>query len=653
MCGILGHYRYEAGAPLPRSFERLVDTLRHRGPDDSTYWDDDRFAFGHRRLSIIDLAGGRQPMATDDGSFVVTFNGEIYNYIELRDELAARGRRFRTNSDTEVLLHGYCEWGSDIVSKLTGMFAFAIADRRRQELFLARDRFGEKPLLYFEGRDGVTFASELAPLTLAAGAARTFDLDALGRYLCLNYVPGDATLIREIRRLPPASWRRYAPGGHVETGQYFSLPVADPHGHLPMDEAVAQLESTLDAAVRLTLRSDVPVGLFLSAGIDSSLVAHSAARAGRLTRAFCLGFEEQSYSEVPGAVATARRLGIPLTTTTLTADVFDDFFAIVRHADEPLADSSVLAVWAIAREASKHVKVVLSGDGGDEMFGGYLTHRASLWHAAVTARLPMPIRRSLCAAAGRLPTSESKVSPTYKLMRYLRAADLPPSRAHFSWNGAWMPQEASAFVHPSAARASATSALDWMASRHHVTDPLTLDGVQRADLGDYLPNDILVKSDRMSMAHGLEIRTPFLNESVATLGLTLPAARKAGLLGQGKRVLRELARKKYGVDVAHARKQGFSVPIHAWLRGPARPLAEDLLSPESVGRVEPLNPDAISRVWRAHLDGRRSYGFELWGLMVLVAWHRQNLQGAPSWPSSDAAPERLALTHESARASAS
>jgi asparagine synthase (glutamine-hydrolysing) len=397
----------------------------------------------------------------------------------------------------------------------------------------------------------------------------------------------------------------------------------------------------------------MPVGLFLSAGIDSSLVAQSAARSGRLARAFCLGFDDERYSEVAGASLVARRLGVPLTTVTLTGKVFDDFSGIVRHVDEPLADSSAVAVWTIAREASKHVKVVLSGDGGDELFGGYLTHRASLWHSRVTSGLPVPIRRGLRTVGGWLPTSESKVSTTYKLMRYLRAADLPASRAHFSWNGAWMPEQASAFLARGAAGSSAAGALEWMASRHGLADPVTLDGLQRADIGDYLPNDILVKSDRMSMAHGLEVRAPLLSESIAGFAMRLPAVHKAGLFGHGKRVLRELSRLRYGVDVAHARKQGFSVPMHAWLRGPARGIAEDLLSPQSIARVDPLDSGAVAAALRSHLKGERSYGFELWGLMVLVEWHRQNLQSVPQWPSSAPSPQRLALTHESARASAS
>ncbi len=637
MCGILGYYRSDAGAPVSPAFASLVNTLSHRGPDDGTYWLDGRFAFGHRRLSIIDLAGGGQPMATDDGDVVVTFNGEIYNYLELRGELESRGCRFRTQSDTEVLLHGYREWNRELLGKLVGMFAFAIADRRRQALLLARDRFGEKPLLYVEDRGAVTFASELRPLSLLAEGRRELDEEALGRYLCLNYAPGESTLLAGVRRLPPGSWRAYEPSGRVIAGRYWTPPAPAEDFAPSMAQAVPQLEALLDQSVRLTLRSDVPVGLFLSSGIDSSLVGRSAARSGRLERAFCLGFAESSHSEVSGATVTARHLGVPLTEITLTPAALADFLSIVSHADDPLADSSCVAVWTLAREAARHVKVVLGGDGGDELFGGYLTHRASMWHAAVTSRLPGPVRRALAALARVVPTGESKVSPSYKLMRYLRGAALPPGQAHFSWNGTWLPGQAVGFVDSAAARESAAGALEWMATRHGLTGRPGLRQLQGADVADYLANDILVKADRMSMAHGLEVRSPFLNPQLADFALRLPSGLKAGLVGSGKRILRELAARTYGIDVARSKKQGFSIPVHAWLRGPARPLAEDLLSPASLARVAPLNARAVTSAWNDHVKGRRSYGFELWGLMVLVAWHREHVQGRPQWTPASAA----------------
>jgi asparagine synthase (glutamine-hydrolysing) len=318
MCGIIGRYARD-GVPLPAAtlFE-LVQCVSHRGPDDSTYWQDGPYSFGHRRLSIIDLASGRQPMASADGAIVITYNGEIYNYIELRNELVALGHTFRTKSDTEVLINGYRQWGVDLFPKLLGMFACAIADRPKRELLLVRDRFGEKPLLYLDDPRGTTFASELTPLSRIA-TRRELDADALGRYLVLNYVPGEQTLLKGVTRVPPAGWRRYHADGRIDHGTYWSPPEDAVPSSISFDAAVDELDTRLQRAAMLTLRSDVPVGIFLSAGIDSSLVARAAVKAGTVARAFSLGFEEQSHSEVSGARQTAARLGLPITDVTLAA----------------------------------------------------------------------------------------------------------------------------------------------------------------------------------------------------------------------------------------------------------------------------------------------------------------------------------------------
>ncbi len=628
MCGIVGHYA-RRGAPLaPETLFELSECVSHRGPDDNTWWQHGRFSFGHRRLSIIDLASGRQPMASVDGQIVITYNGEIYNYRELRDELLRAGHAFRTGSDTEVLINGYRQWGRGLLPKLRGMFAFAIADRAHQQLLLARDRFGEKPLLYLDDDDGTTFASELTPLSSVA-RQRDIDHTALGQYLTLNYVPGEATMLAGVRRLPPASWRLYLPDGRIEHGTYWTPPSIGDVRSIEMPAAVAELEGLLDRAAALALRSDVPVGIFLSAGIDSSLVARAAARAGTVAHAFSLGFAEQTHNEVPAARQTAAQLGIPITEVTLTASALERFVDLVAHADDPLADSSALAVWTLAAEAARHVKVVLSGDGGDELFGGYLTYPATLWHAAVTSRLPRVVRRGLAGASEWIPTGDGKVTASYKVMRYLRAIDLPPSEAHFSWNGTWLPNDAARFASDPRARHAAIHALMSMAARHGLDGAVTLGQLQRADIADYLVNDFLVKSDRMSMAHGLEVRAPFLDADLADFALRLPDALKAGRMGQGKRILRALAEHSYGAQVSRAKKQGFSIPVHEWLRGPARPLIDDLLSPASLSAVPELNATAVAGVLADHLSGRRAYGWELWGLMVLVAWHRQHIQRAP------------------------
>lgn len=587
------------------------------------------FFMGHRRLSIIDLSPqGRQPMATPDGQLIVVFNGEIYNFIELREELIAAGHRFRTRSDTEVLLHGYREWGTDLPKRLVGMFAFGIADRSRNELFLVRDRFGEKPLLYMDHPGSVTFASEMRPLSALLGAGRELNRDALPSYLCLNYVPGDQTLMNGVRRLPPGTWRLYGSSGDITTGVYWSPRYLE--ASVRMEEASERLESLLDQAVKLTLRSDVPVGVFLSGGIDSSLISRSAARSGRLSAAYCLSFEEETYSEWDKAKETALQLGIPITRIVVSSKALADFVELVEHADDPLADSSCVAVWTLAREASKSSKVVLSGDGGDELFGGYLTYRATMLHDALTARLPMPLRHLVARLAPAIPTSETKVSATYKLMRFLRAADLPASQAHFTWNGVWLPEAAAGFLDPVDLKSHARTSMSRLATTHALPVHPSLWDLQRADLSEYLPNDILVKVDRMSMAHGLEVRAPFLNHSVAEFALSLPGRLKTSLFGGTKKILRETARHTYGVRASKAKKQGFSIPIHAWVRGPGRELVQDLLGERSVRDLDMIDPVRVNRALADHMSGRCSLGFEIWGLMVLVAWYRARVQPRPA-----------------------
>ncbi len=628
MCGIVGRFAWDGPVDPEGVLPGLVNHLIHRGPDEGAFWEDERFFLGHRRLSIIDLAQGGQPMAAPDGSLIVAFNGEIYNYVELRDELRQRGHAFRTTSDTEVLLHGYREWGTDLPARLVGMFAFAIADRRRGELFVARDRFGEKPLLCLERAGSVTFASELRPLAALPGIDRRLNEPALGAYLCLNYVPGDETLFAGVRRLPPGTWRLYGARGS-RSGEYWTPPRDGERDGVSLDAAIEELRHQLDRAVGWALRSDVPVGIFLSGGMDSSLVAESASRQGRLSRAYCLDFPEEGYSEWEKARFVAERLGVPLTRVVLDAASTAEFLRLVEHADDPLADSSALAVWTISREAARHNKVVLGGDGGDELFAGYLTYQATLAHAATVAHLPDSIRRALAAGGAALPTSEKKVSPSYQAMRFLRASHLPSGEAHFTWNGVWLPSGAARLLRREDAKATARGALAALAARHGLARAVDLGALQRADVRDYLPNDILAKVDRMSMAHGLEVRAPFLQPALAAFALSLPAPLRCGMTGRPKRLLRELARRLYGGIVADARKQGFSIPIHGWVRGPARALALDLLSPESIRRIDALDAAEVARVVADHMAGRRSLGWEVWGLMVLSAWHRARIEAPP------------------------
>jgi len=627
MCGIYGRLS-RRGIGDPGADCAAVTTLTHRGPDDGAWWADGPFFLGHRRLAIIDLSSGAQPMASVDGRYVVAFNGEIYNYLELRAQLQGLGYHFHTSSDTEVLLHGYGAWGSGLPERLVGMFAFGLIDRDAQSLFLARDRFGEKPLFLAEDGDGVTFASEVKALCTRPGLDMRLDTEGLGGYLALNYVPGDRTLLARIRRLPPATWRLYRPDRPPAAGTYWRPPARElAAADLSPQAARERLLALLDEAVRITLRSDVPVTLFLSGGIDSSVVAARAVRQGVLRHAYCLDFPEQGYSELANAQRVADRLGLELRRVVLDPKALGEFLDLVGHADDPLADSSGLAVWTLARAVARDYKVAITGDGGDELFAGYLTYPATRLHAQTLARLPMALRRGLARVAGQIPVGTGKVTFAYKLQRLLRAADLPSSVAHFTWNGTWLPNEGAGLTGEPGAAACARSALTALCARHGLPDRPSLLELQGVDVGEYLPNDILAKVDRMTMAHGLESRTPFLNPAVADFALALPAAYKLSPGGQPKWLLRQLAAELLGPEIATAKKQGFSIPVHQWLRGPARGLVEDLLSPASLAEIPVLDGAAVARARDAHMSGRRQLGFELWGLMVLVAWHRARVLG--------------------------
>ena len=635
MCGIFGFVDAAKALPPTAQLCRLTNLLGHRGPDGGGYWTDHGVFLGHRRLSIIDLAGGDQPMASSNGRYVITFNGEIYNYPELRDELRAAGVIFRTKSDTEVILEAYARWGAEAISRLEGMFAFGLYDCVERTLLLARDRFGEKPLLYAAEGSRIVFASELAPLAAAGVAGRDIDLDALGGYLCLNYVPGQATLLRNVRRLAPGEWQLYGPEGFRTRRQYWALRpgVADIGGRTD-EQVLDELQARLDGAVRIALRSDVPVGLFLSGGVDSSIVAHSAARLGRLEHAFCVDFAEQGFSEWPRASAVARALDVPITRVGLDAGVLGEFLDVAGHLDDPLADSSAMAVWTVARAAATTVKVVLSGDGGDELFGGYLTYPASAWHARLHRLLPAAAWRAATAVASRLPMDDGvKVGADYRLHRFLRAMPMPTSTAHFTWNGTWLPDTAATFVRGDAAHRAAATALERVARAHGLDPHPSLTALQLADVREYLPNDILSKVDRATMAHGLESRAPLLNAAVAELALSLPDRLRVDGT-RTKVLLRRLCQRHFGRPHAAAPKQGFSLPIHRWLRKEGRELMTSLLSAERVGALTVLDPSAVSRAVDAHLSGRPALGWELWGLMVLVAWHERRVASPPPLPDA-------------------
>lgn len=632
MCGVLGAFSRQ-GAPLDvPQLAAATDLLRHRGPDGGAFWADGPFFFGHRRLSIIDLsASGDQPMATRNPDLVITFNGELYNYRELRGELRSRGHLFETDSDTEVILRAYAEWREAMLPRLRGMFAFGIADKVAKTLFVARDRFGEKPLFVHETDAAVVFASELRPLS-ALIADREVEPSALAGYLCLNYVPGAKSMLHGVRRLEPGTWRRWSSGGRVEEGRFYTpgaAEVAVPRG---IDDTLDALAERLDTATRIGLRSDVPVALFLSGGLDSSLTAESAVRQGALKDAFCLDIAERSYSEWDGASFVANKLGVELHRVVLDQTVLDDFAALAEHVDDPLGDSSALAVWRLSKETARSFKVVISGDGGDELLGGYLTYKATRVFSASLARAPRILRRGIAGASALIRPGAGKVTAGYKVMRFLRAVDRPAAEAHFSWNGAFLPEVAAELVTDPRAKAEAHVALGTMRERHALSDSPPLRELQRADAMDYLPNDILTKVDRMTMAHGLESRAPLLDADLADFAIAAASRHEGSIVAPPKKLFRELARRVYGPKVADAKKQGFSIPVHAWLRGYGRALVGDLLSRRTLAGVPILDAANVTEIRDRFLEGEQ-LGFEIWGLLVLVAWYRGRVAHPPATPA--------------------
>ncbi len=631
MCGIFGYAAWRGPMPAVGDLCRLTNLLRHRGPDAGGYWAEPGVFLGHRRLSILDLASGDQPMTDVTGRYVVTFNGEIYNYVELRDRLRREGAVFRTTSDTEVILAGYAAWGTDVVERLEGMFAFGLYDRLAGTLLLARDRFGEKPLLVAQIGGAVAFASELAPLAALPSRARAIDPDALGSFLCLNYVPGTRTLLQGVERLGPGEWREYGSDVPARRASYWSLAAEAERLRASGEPlTVDALQGRIDRAVHRTLRSDVPVGLFLSGGVDSSIVAESAARQGRLEAAFCLDVGEAGFSEWEGASLVARRLKLELVRVPFRADILGEFLDVASHLDDPLADSSAMAVWTVARAAAARLKVVLSGDGGDELFCGYLTYPASRAHAVIARLVPRSIRAVLTQVAGAVSVSDRhKVGWDDKLRRFLRALPLDTAEAHFAWNGTWLPDQAATLARGPAS-AAAASAFRTLVERHRLPPSPSIPELQLADTRDYLPNDILAKVDRATMAHGLESRAPLLDPSVAAFAAALPMSARLGPVFGTKRLLRDLCARHFGERHATAPKQGFSIPVHQWLRGTGRGLVEDLLAPDRIAALGVIEPNVVRDAVASHMNRRCALGWELWGLMVLVTWFEQRVVDPPN-----------------------
>ena len=624
MCGLAGIASRDSRRPDEAALRAMADAVAHRGPDDAGEHIGPGIGLASRRLAILDLSpAGRMPMATPDGQVVLSWNGEVYNHVELREELKRRGVRFRSTGDTEVLLQLYLAHGPDFLRKLTGMFAIALWDERRRTLLLARDRLGVKPLLYRLEDGGIHFASEIGGLLAEPGFEPEIDPQAIHHALALRFIPHPGTAYASIRQLPPAHVLFYE-SGRIRMEPYWSLPdgAGPPRGRPREWEERYRL--LMDDAVKIRLRSDVPLALLLSGGLDSTAVAYHVRRnhAGAFS-AFTLGFAEADYDERPRSRATAAYFGIRLQEVAVEEPVIDTLAAIVRHLRVPFADPSIVPSWHLAREVSRHVKVALGGDGGDECFAGYDRYRAH-WLADRLGWLPGVVSRTpFYALIEALSSEKTRRNLSGRMRRFFDGWELPARERNTLWManpGArriarlYQPEFAAQVTGIDATRALGLLPNDWGSKN-------LIDRLLRADLLHYLPDDLLFKADITSMAFGLEVRSPFLDHRVVEFAASLPSSCKIGLKG-GKRFLRRVYRGHIPESVRRARKKGFGMPIDHWFRSGLHDKAHDLLlGPGALSRSY-LNPDSVAAVLKIHRLGQRNYDEMIWTLLVLELWLR-------------------------------
>ena len=626
MCGIAGFttHRHQPEKP-DMALSGMTRALSHRGPDAEGAYTDPAVRLGHRRLSILDLAGGGQPMSSADGRWHIVFNGEIYNYVELRRDLEARGVVFQTQSDTEVLLQAWAEDGADCLPRLNGMFAFAIWDAREKRLTLARDPLGIKPLYYANHRGELLFASELRSLLRYPGFRPGLDPASINKYLAFGYIPAPSTAYAGVRKLEPGQMVIWSPAGR-RTEYFWDLPIEDnPVGAGTFDESAEATRDLLQEAVRYQLRSDVEVGILLSGGIDSSAVAALAAPlAGKKLHSFSIGFQEASYNELPYAEMVARKVGTEHHHQTLTpTDVVGALPKIYRGFDEPLGDASLVPTWFLSRLAASKVKTVLGGDGGDELFAGYPTFQAHLLMERLSF-LPVGVRDAINHLIQRMPVSHNYKSIPFLLAQFLKGLGLPAEIRFLLWMGACGNAERRDLLAPEVRselhRHNAFEDVIRLAYRSGLSGGLERIFYLCTKL--YLQECVLMKVDRASMAHSLEVRVPFLDIDLVTHAFSLRADYK--LRGrQTKLILKEALRNDLPPAILQRKKAGFAMPVAAWLQQDLKSWARDLTDPSLVQSTGVLDPAAVGRMTEEHLNQRADHRRSLWSVLAFLAWWRE------------------------------
>lgn len=618
MCGIAGFTTKNWSAP-PERIRQATATLIHRGPDQQGVFTANLFSFGGARLKIIDLEQGNQPILTNDGDGGIVFNGEIYNHLELRAELENLGHRFESHSDTETVLRAFLEWDKACFAKLRGMFAVALWSKSGKRIVLARDRMGIKPLYIARQEEELFFASELKALFVHPELDRRLSLEGLDCYLALNYIPSPWTLVEGIEKLAPGDWLEWR-DGEVSTGSYWRLPYGVSNAYT-VESAKEELDSLMQDAIREHLISDVPLGVWLSGGIDSTTILHYAARASSSPlKTFSISFRGRSFDETEYIRRAVRQYETDHTELDLTPteDLRGAIEEFAYYSDEPSADSGSLPVWFLSKLCKTKTTVALSGEGADELFGGYLTYRANRL-ANKMRIMPRSFLRAGLAAVHYWPVSDDKISLEYKVKRFLEGALMSPARAHVYWNGTFSDTEKRALVTqplPATLKRMLMKLEQLPATSDDLAPYLWLDQKY------YLADDILTKSDRMSMAHSVEVRPPFLDHRIVEFAAKLPASLKIRG-GQQKVILKELMKDKLPKAILERPKTGFDIPAHEWLRGPLLPLLTDALHDGASGYGSVFRSDVVDRFLRLHLERKANVGYHLWGLLILFLWMKK------------------------------
>lgn len=624
MCGIAGFVgRNRQYLPDPARLQRMCDAIEHRGPDDEGLEILGHVALGMRRLSIIDIEGGSQPIYNEDRTVRVTFNGEIYNFKELRRELERLGHRFRTDSDTEVIVHAYEEYGLDFVTRLNGMFAIALHDSNVDRVLLARDHLGIKPIFYALTEEAVVWASEIKSLLVSGLVNRTLDMTGLNEFLTWEYVPGPRTLFGGIRKLQPGHLITIDGDGEVSRPiEYWDIPTNSVTETLSEIEWLEKLDGAVNTSVKRQLVSDVPLGAFLSGGVDSSLVVAAMGDAST----FSIGFDDPSYNELAYSEEVAKHLGTLHRTKLIEPQVVGLFDKLMHHLDDPIGDFSIFPTYLVSKLAKESVTVSLSGDGGDELFGGYETFSAQLLSQRFD-RVPRPVRSMINSVAACLPPTAKKKGFVNKVKRFSEGAMYDPALGHSRWR-----LFLSDVMRESLFTVDAGRSLTEPAGQHIkllFDRAKELDDINRSlyvDTKSYLVDNCLVKTDRMSMAESLEVRVPLLDKNLVEMAFRIPSSLKIKRQ-QTKYLLKKLAARKIPHRCVYRPKEGFSIPIKNWLSGQFRPILEQYTSRELLLSDGIFNSDAVQKLKGEHLSGKANHSHTLWSLVVFHAWKERWLNG--------------------------